>query len=180
MRSTNKHVVALAAAGALMLGATSISSAAPARSDTAAKAAGFAGTTHVRYRSHRPIRAQAARPQAWNPLALPFAAAAGAGTVAGALVGNTTAAVTGYPYYGYGSYPYDGYRSYASAPGYPYNTYGDAYGSYAYAPGAYGGVGLGRDIGHSTYNGIGSTAPASQDNCAVDAGYGRRDYAIGC
>jgi hypothetical protein len=52
----------------------------------------------------------------------------------------------------------------AALTGYPYNPYSDsAYGSYAYAPPAAGSFGL-------------STAPASQDSCAIDAGYGRLDY----
>ena len=81
-----------------------------------------------------------------------------------ATVGGTAAALTGHPYGPYGTY-----GSYAQVPGY------DAYGSYNGAPG-----GFARDIGHSYYNGFGSPAPASQDNCAVDAGYGRKDYSLAC
>ena len=122
---------------------------------------------------------------------MPFAAAEGAiglGTAAvgaglgtaGAVVGGTTAAVTGYPVQrlslrslwqlclcaggAYGSYAYA--PGYANAP------------DYRYAPGSYGSLGFARDIGHGYYNGF--AAPASQDNCAVDAGYGRLDYSVAC
>lgn len=175
-----KHVITLAAAGAMALGATAVS-AAPVRSNAASlKAAHADGMTQVNYKRHRAHARvhqsqnwRVQRSQNWNgPFGAPFAAAAGVGAVTGAIVGGalsttgaivggTTAAVTGYPN-GYGAY-----GSYAYAP--------DPYGSYAYAPGPYG---VSRDIGNGYYNGF--AAPASQDNCAGDGGYGRRDYAIGC
>jgi hypothetical protein len=99
---------------------------------------------------------------------------AGLGT-AGAIVGGTTAAVTGYPYGAYGNYGYaprSVYGGYAYAPGYANAP------DYRYAPGSYGSFGFAPDIGNGYYNGF--AAPASQDNCAVDAGYGRRDYAVAC
>jgi hypothetical protein len=193
--STTKHVLAAAAAGALALGATSLS-AAPIASDTALKSAASDGVTQVKYKKHQ-ARHHAMRARNWNggyarnwnsgrdwsqwgPFGLPFAAAEGAvglgaaavgaglGT-AGAIVGGTTAAVTGYPYSGY---PYGAYGSYAYAPGYANAP------AYGYAPGAYGRFGLAPDIGHGYYNGF--AAPASQENCAVDAGYGRRDYSLAC
>jgi hypothetical protein len=184
---TKKHVLAAAAAGALMVGATSLSAAPLTSSGTALKSATSDGVTQVKYRKHQ-ARHHAMRTRNWNggqnwsqwgPLGLPFAAAEGAvglgaaavgaglGT-AGAIVGGTTAAVTGYPYSGY---PYGHYGSYAYAPG-------GVYERYAYAPRAYGTFGFAPDIGHGYYNGF--TAPASQDNCAVDAGYGRLDYAVAC
>jgi hypothetical protein len=163
-----KHALALAAASAMALGATSLS-AAPVLTNTASvKAASADGMTQVRYKHHR-THVRGGQSQNWGPFGVPFAAAAGAGAIAGgalattgAIVGGTTAAVTGYPY---GPYANSGYGAYAYAP--------DAYGSYAYAPG-----GLARDIGHGYYNGV--AAPASQDSCAVDGGYGRLDYAVGC
>jgi hypothetical protein len=176
---TKKHVLAAAAAGALAFGASSLS-AAPMQSHGAAfNAATSDGVTHVHYKKHK-AQHRVMHQRNWNAanaqdpglLGVPFAAAQGAvglgaaavGTglgIAGDVVGGTAAAVTGYPYYG---------------------SYGYAPGAYAYAPGyAYGGGpawGLSPDIGHSYYNGVG--APASQDNCAVDAGYGRRDYSAAC
>jgi len=159
-----KHVLAVAAGGALMLAASPLM-AAPVLSNAAAvKNADTDGITQVRYK-HRKSQARLQQ-QNWQgagPFGLPFAAAAGAGAVAGgalatggAIVGGT---VTGYPYGPYASYPY-----------------GNGYGAYAYAPNGYGygGYGFSNDIGHGYYNG--SAAPASQDNCAVDAGYGRLDY----
>jgi len=194
---TKTHVLAAVAAGAVMVGATSLSAAPLAANGTALRSAAPDGVTQVKYKKHR-ARHHAMRTGNWNgayagnwngardwsrggPFGLPFAAAEGAAGLgaaavgaglgtAGAIVGGTTAAVTGYPYSGY---PYGTYGSYAYAPGY-------AYGSYAYAPGTYGSFGLAPDIGHSYYNGFGSPAPASQDNCAVDGGYGRRDYSIAC
>jgi hypothetical protein len=195
MSMTKKHVLAVAAAGALAFGATSLS-AAPIASGTAVKSAASDGVTQVKYKKHQ-ARHHAMRAGNWNggyarnsnsgrdwsqlgPLGLPFAAAEGAvglgaaavgaglGT-AGAIVGGTTAAVTGYPYSGY---PYGAYGSYAYAPGYPNAP------AYGYAPGAYGSFGFAPDIGHGYYNGF--AAPASQDNCAVDGGYGRRDYSLAC
>jgi len=180
-----KHVLAAAAAGALIIGAAPLS-AGPLHQDvTAMKAAASNSITNVHYRTYRKSQARVTRGRNWNaagPLALPSAAAGGAvglgaaavGTglgIASGVVGGTAAAVTGYPY-GYASYgnPYGAYGAYGYAP--------DAYGSYAYSPGynsAPGFVG-GRDIGHSYYNGFGSPEPASQDNCAVDAGYGKKDY----
>ena len=165
-----KHVLAIATGGALMLAASPLV-AAPVLSNTAAvKNADTDGITQVRYK-HRKTHARL-QSQNWQnagPFGLPFAAAAGAGAIAGgalattgAIVGGTTAAVTGYPY----------------GP-YAYSPYGNAYGSYAYAPeygayAAYGYNGLSRDIGNGYYNY--GAAPASQENCAVDGGYGRLDY----
>ncbi|MFL4968796.1 MAG: hypothetical protein ACJ8EU_08730 [Xanthobacteraceae bacterium] len=183
---TKKHVLATVAAGALMLGATSLS-AAPITSGASVKPAASDGVTQVKYKKHQ-ARHHAMRARSWNgggewsqwgPLGLPFAAAEGAvglGTAAvgaglgtaGAIVGGTTAAVMGYPYSGY---PYGAYGSYGYAPR-------DVYGSYAYAPGPYRSFGFAPDIGHGYYNGF--AAPASQDNCAVDGGYGRRDYSVAC
>jgi hypothetical protein len=166
---TKKHVLALVAAGALVLGGTSLSTARDGVKKSSMK------------RSHHAAMQQHGWNNGWhahaaNPLSWPFAAAEGAGLAAGAIVGGTAAAVggtasalTGQPYYGHPYYPYGSYGSYAQAPGY------DGYGSYNYAPG-----GFARDIGHSYYNGFGSPAPASQDNCAVDAGYGRKDYSVAC
>jgi hypothetical protein len=198
MSMTKKHVLAAAAAGALALGATSLS-AAPAAAGTALKSAASDGVTQVKYKKHQ-ARHHAMRARNWNsgrdwsqwgPFGLPFAAAEGAiglGTAAvgaglgtaGAVVGGTTAAVTGYPYSGY---PYGHYGSYAYAPGGAYGSYAYAPGyanapDYRYAPGSYGSFGFARDIGHGYYNGF--AAPASQDNCAVDAGYGRLDYSVAC
>jgi len=166
---TTKHALAVATAGTMMLGATSLS-AAPIQSDGAALKAGDSGLTRVQSRTHHTARHRAARVkdqasvqdwgrndsgQNWGPFGLPFAAAEGIGAATGAIIAGGTAAVTGYPY---GPYAY-------------HNPYArDAYGSYAYAPG------WGRDIGHAYYNG--SAAPASQDNCAVDGGYGRKDYSM--
>jgi hypothetical protein len=198
---TKKHVLAAVAAGALALGTTSLS-AAPIASGTSVKAAASDGVTQVRYKKNQ-ARHHAMRTRNWNgayarnwngryarswngghrwsqwgPFGLPFAAAEGAvglgaaavgaglGT-AGAIVGGTTAAVTGYPYAGY---PYGAYGTYRYAP--------SAYGSYAYAPGRYGSFAFAPDRGHGFYNGF--AAPASQDNCAVDGGYGRLDYAVAC
>ncbi|HKA71167.1 MAG TPA: hypothetical protein VKE26_05140 [Xanthobacteraceae bacterium] len=176
-----KHVLAIAAGGAMMLGASPLI-AAPVPSGTAAlKAANADGITEVRYKHRKPHhKSQARLMQNWRhagPTGAPYAAAAGVGAATGAVVGGalaTTGAVvggaTGYPY-GYG-YPYRyGYGAYASNP---YGAYGNAYNSYAYAPGAYGAYGLSRDIGNGFYNY--GAAPASQDNCAVDGGYGRLDY----
>jgi len=167
-----KHVLALAAAGTMMLGATSLP-AAPIQSDgTALKATDSNGVTRT-HQGQRITRHHAARvkdqarvqegnqnywSRNWGPFGLPFAAAEGLATTTGAIVGGTTAAVTGYPYA-----PYAYHRPYAR----------DAYGSYAYAP-----EGLARDIGHAYYNYDGSPAPASQDTCAVDGGYGRKDYSM--
>ena len=166
---TKKHVLALVAAGAMVLGGTSLSTARDSTKKSNMK------------RSHHAMQVQRdGWNQSWqaqaNPLSWPFAAAEGAGLAAGAIVGGTAAAVggtaaalTGQPYYGHPYYPYGTYGSYAYAPGH------DAYGAYAAAP-----SGFARDIGHSYYNGFGSPAPASQDNCAVDAGYGRKDYSLAC
>ena len=177
---TTKHALVAATAGTMMLGVTSLS-AAPIQSDgTALKATDSNGVTRTHYRAQRIPRHHAARvkdearlqnwnqnysraqnwnqnnwTRNWGPFGLPFAAAEGLAATTGAIVGGATAAVTGYPY---GPYAY-------------HNPYArDAYGSYAYAPG------WGRDIGHAYYNG--SAAPASQDNCAVDGGYGRKDYSM--
>jgi len=185
-----KHVL-IATAGALMLGTSAVSATGIRPNDSST-------ATVTRHRTHHAMRHYGVRARGVaradryapgyaaypGPLGLPFAAAQGAvdlGTApvgaglgaAGAVVGGTTSALTGNPYgyygyYGYGNYPYGSYGSYAYAP------------EYGYAPGSYGSVGLGRDIGHSYYNGFGSPAPASQDNCAGDGGYGRKDYAIGC
>jgi hypothetical protein len=174
MMLNKKHALALAAASVIALGATSSLSAAPVLTNTASvKAANDDGVTQVRYKHHRThIRGQQLwtqqQSQNWGPFDAPAAAVAGAGAIAGgalattgAIVGGTTAAVTGYPY---------GYGSYAYAP--------NAYGAYAYAPGPYSPGGFARDIGHQYYNG--AAAPASQDNCAVDGGYGRLDYSAAC
>src|SRR5262249_11701068 len=172
----NKHVLALAAAGAMALGTTSVS-AAPVLSNSASlKAASPDHATQVRYKRHRSyVRVRPS--QDWGPFGAPAAAAAGVGAATGAvvggalattgaIVGGTTAAVTGYPYgpYAYGSYAYapHAYGAYAYAPG--------AYGVNAYAPGAYG-YGLGADRGHQFYNGV--AAPASQGNRAIDGGLRR-------
>jgi hypothetical protein len=65
--------------------------------------------TQVRYRGGQ---------RAWNrgwhhnhagAFGLPFAAAAGAGAVAGSIVGGTVGALTGYPYGAYASDPYGAY-----------------------------------------------------------------------
>lgn len=176
MMLTKKHALALAAAGVVALSTTSLS-AAPVLTNTASvKAANDTGLTQVRYKRHRThVRTQQFS-RNWTPFDAPAAAVAGAGAIAGgalattgAIVGGTTAAVTGYPY---GPYAYSGhgygagaYNSYAYAP--------EGYGAYAYAPG-----GLGADRGHQFYNG--NAAPASQDNCAVDGGYGRLDYSAAC
>jgi len=194
---TKKLVLVAAAAGALAVGAAP-STAAPVHADSTAIKAAPGGVTQVHYQKHRTVRHQVLRErgrnaaaqtwgpnaavQTWGPAGLPFAAAEGAvelgaaavGTglgIAGNVVGGTAAALTG-TRYGYGAY-----GTYDYAPG--------AYGSYAYAPGyaGYGyapASGLGHDIGHSYYNGSGSPAPASQDNCAVDGGYGRKDYSLAC
>jgi hypothetical protein len=202
---TKTHVLAAVAAGALALGAPSLS-AAPMASGTAVKSATSDGVTQVKSKKHQArhhsmrVRSSDSYARSWNgrqdwsqwgPFGLPFAAAEGAiglGTAAvgaglgtaGAIVGGTTAAVTGYPYTGY---PYGAYGRYGYAPG-------DVFGSYAYAPGyanapatryapgSYGSFGFAPDIGHGYYNGF--AAPASQDNCAVDAGYGRLDYSAAC
>lgn len=203
---TKKHVFA-AAAGALMLGTTALS-AAPMQSNGTLEQGASSGATKVHDRTHRTMRHHASRSREgvraadmnqayqgqwdnrtyqgqWGPFGLPFAAAQGAaelGTAAvgaglgtaGAVVGGTVGALTGYPY-GYGAY-----GSYGYVPGDSYASYGYAPGAYGYAPGSSGSVGLGRDIGHSYYNGFGSPAPASQDNCAVDGGYGRKDYSVAC
>jgi hypothetical protein len=192
-----KHVLACMAAGAVALGATSLSATPVSASQTAVKAAAPDGVSQAKYRKHRNVRAQHVRDwrgqhyaRDWrgqqvdafgNPITWPFAAAAGAataagtivggtlagaGTATGAIIGGTAAALTGNPY-GYHPYAYDPYGSYAYAPG-PDGAF-----DYAYAP-----QGLGVDIGHSYYNGFGSRAPASSDNCAVDAGYGRKDYSL--
>jgi hypothetical protein len=203
-----KHVLACMAAGAVALGATSLSATSVSAGQTAIKAATPDGT-QVKYRKHRNVRAQHVRDwrgqhhvRDWraqqvdafgNPITWPFAAAAGAattagtivggtlagaGTATGAIIGGTAAALTGNPY-GYHPYAYDPYGSYAYAPGTysaPYgnaSAYSDGAFDYAYPP-----QGLGVDIGHSYYNGFGSGAPASSDNCAVDAGYGRKDYSL--
>jgi hypothetical protein len=161
---TKKHVLALVAASAMVLGSTSLSTA-----RDGVKKSGMKRSHHVAMQQHGWNSGWQA--QAANPLSWPFAAVEGAGLAAGAIVGGTAAtvggtaaALTGHPYGPYGTY-----GSYAQAPGY------DAYGSYNDAPG-----GFARDIGHSYYNGFGSPAPASQDNCAVDAGYGRKDYSLAC
>jgi hypothetical protein len=75
-----KHVLAIAAAGAMMLGASSLS-AAPVLSGTAVKAANPDGMTQVRYKRSR---AQARVQQDWGPFGAPFAAAAGVGAATGA------------------------------------------------------------------------------------------------
>jgi hypothetical protein len=156
-----KHILAVAAAGAVAFGATSLS-AAPVLTNTAAIKAADADTmTQVRYKRHRTHHRVLRQSQNWGVFGAPFAAAAGAAAVTGAVVGGTTAALTGYPY-AYGPYAYGPYAY-------------DAYGSYAYAPN---GLGWSPDIGHRYYNG--AAAPASQDNCAVDGGYGRLDYAVAC
>jgi hypothetical protein len=174
MMLNKKHALALVAASFVALGATSSLSAAPVLGNTAAvKAANEDGLTQVRYTRHRThIRTQQFS-RNWSPLDVPGAAVAGAGAIAGgalattgAILGGTTAAITGYPY-GYSGYGFGAraYNSYGYAPG--------GYGAYAYAPG-----GLAVDRGHQFYNGY--AAPASQDNCAVDGGYGRLDYSAAC
>src|SRR5919198_5042924 len=164
MMLIKKHVLAFAAAGAVAFGATSVP-AAPVLTNTAAvKTPGADGITQVRLKKHK-LSHRVQQSQDLGPFGLPFAAAAGAGaatgaaiagagTVSGALIGGTTAAVTGYPYW----------------------PYGDAYGSYAYAPAPY--ASFGWSAGHGYYNSF--AAPASQDNCAVDGGYGRLDYGVAC
>ena len=178
---TKKHVLALAA-GALLL-ATTAASAGPVR-DSVRMSANPDGVRQVHYKTsqvkkqrvlrHQALRARVNTVGYRNPLGLPFAAAAGAGTVAGAVIGgaaNTAGAVIGGTTGVLTGYPYDPiYGGYAYA--------GPGHGSYALVPEA--SFGLGVDRGHSFYNGLGAPAPASQDNCAVDGGYGRRDYAIGC
>jgi len=156
-----KHVLAIAAGGAMMLGASPLMAAPVVTGTAAIKAANTDGITEVRHKHHK-THARVHQSRNWQnagPFGAPFAAAAGVGAATGAIVGG----VTGYPYGGYGAYG-----------GYPYGPYGNAYGSYAYAPGPYGAYGLSRDIGNGYYNY--RAAPASQDNCAVDGGYGRLDY----
>jgi hypothetical protein len=177
---TKKHVLALAAAGTMVLGATSLSSA----EDIFYNSGGVSPTTaynevtprkaqRAKYRHSRDLRArQDWRAQSDNPLTWPFAAAAGAVGTAGAIVGGAASVLPGY--YPYSGYSREAYGSYAYAPGAHDGAYG-AQASYPYAPG-----GVSRDIGHSYYNGFGSQAPASSDNCAVDAGYGRKDYSVAC
>ena len=164
-----KHMLTLAAASAMALGASSLSAAPVLSNNVALKDASADGITQVRYK-HRKSHARLRQSQDWQaagPFGAPFAAAAGVGAATGAVVGGALSTagavvggVTGYPY---GPYAYD-----------------NAYGSYAYAPNGYGygGYGLSTDIGHAYYNG--GAAPASQDNCAVDGGYGRRDYSAAC
>jgi len=173
---TKKHVLALTAAGAVIAGATSLPAASPA-SARGVKSTDAAAAMPMRHRTHRVAHRSTIRTQ--NGLAagaqnaetaanLGSEAAIGGGTVSGPVIGGTAAAVTGYPYGTYG-YPY-AYGAYAR---YPYGGLGyGAYGSYASAPG----YGFARDIGHNAYNGIGAPEPASQDNCAIDGGYGRKDY----
>jgi hypothetical protein len=147
---TKKHVLAGVAAGALMIGATSVS-AAPMTSD----AAGIrpASVTHVKYKKHQArhhAMRHATRMHAWNggpvetwnngprwrqsrwsqlgPFGLPFAAAEGAVGLGAAAVGaglGTAGAIVGGTTAAVTGYPY--------ATGYPYG----AYGSYGYAPDAY-------------------------------------------
>jgi hypothetical protein len=173
---SKKHVLAAAAASIMALGATSLS-AAPLMSHSAgARTANSHGMTQVHYKRHRTHLRMQQLSRNWSPFDAPAAAVAGAGAIAGgalattgAIVGGTTAAVSGYPYgpYTYGGYGYapNGYGAYAYAPG-------------AYAPGGYATGAYARDIGNGYYNG--NAAPAAQDSCAGDGGYGRLDYAIGC
>jgi hypothetical protein len=181
MMLNKKHALALAAASVIALGATSSLSAAPVLTNTASvKAANHDGLTQVRYKGHRTHVRMQRQSRNWSPFDVPGAAVAGAGAISGgalattgAIVGGTTAAVTGRPwphaYSGYGYAP-GAYNSYAYAP--------EGYGAYAYAPGPYAPGGFARDLGHQYYNG--AAAPASQDNCAVDGGYGRLDYGAAC
>ena len=193
---TKKHVLALTAAGAVIAGATSLPAASPA-SARGVKSTDAAAAMPMRHRTHRVAHRSTIRTQNglaagaqnadnWNAQSLnqprsagwPAATAAnlgseaaiGGGTVSGPVIGGTAAAVTGYPYGTYG-YPYAN-GAYAR---YPYGGYG-AYRSYAYAPEYAASAGFARDIGHSAYNRIGAPEPASQDNCAIDGGYGRKDY----
>lgn len=159
-----KHILAFAAAGAMALGATSVSAAPVLTGTTAIRAANTDGMTQVRYKRQKTQHRVLQQSQNRDLLGAPVAAAAGTAAVTGAVVGGTAAALTGYPYaydvYAYSRYPYG------------------AYGSYAYAPAPTATFGLAPDIGHRYYNGF--AAPASQDNCAVDGGYGRLDYSVGC
>lgn len=193
-----KTTLACATAVGLGLGATSLSAqpAAYTGSQTGPRTEAGVGVTPTRYKNHRAharvqkhVRAHQqhgylAQPQqSYGLLDAPFAAVEGVGAAtgaalagAGAVIGGTAAAVTGYPYWStnaYGSYGYAprAYGSYAYAPGY-------AYAPSAYAPGPYQSYGWAADRGHQYYNG--AAAPASQDNCAVDGGYGRLDYSIAC
>jgi hypothetical protein len=181
-----KTTLACATAVGLVLGATSLSAqpAAYTESQTGPRTEAGVGVTPMRYQTHRKhahvqkhVRAHQrhgylAQPrQSYGLLDAPFAAVEGVGATtgaalagAGAVIGGTTAAVTGYPYWSTNAY-----GSYGYAP--------NAYGSYAYAPGAYAPgpySGWAADRGHQYYNG--AAAPASQDNCAIDGGYGRLDY----
>jgi hypothetical protein len=190
-----KTTLACATAVGLALGATSLS-AQPldyTGSQTGPRTETGVGSTPMRYKTHRKharvqrhVRAHQrhgylAQPrQSYGLLDAPFAAVEGVGAAtgaalagAGAVIGGTTAAVTGYPYWSANNYggSYGGNYGYAPSP----------YGSYAYAPGAYASgpyYGWAADRGHQYYNG--AAAPASQDNCAVDGGYGRLDYSIAC
>jgi hypothetical protein len=176
-----KTMLACAASAGVAFGATSLSAQPMAYngSQTGLRTEAGAGRTQMRYRTHRKHarvhqrQGFVAQPrQSYGLLDAPFAAIEGVGVAtgaalagAGAVIGGTTATVTGYPYWSTNAY-----GSYAYALG--------AYGSYAYAPGPYQSDGLTVDRGHQFYNG--AAAPASQDNCAVDAGYGRLDYSIAC
>jgi hypothetical protein len=102
---TKKRVLALVAAGAMVLAGTSVST---ARDST--KKSNMNRSHHAmqvqRDGWNRGWRAQT------NPLTWPFAAVEGAGLAAGAIVGGTAAAVggtaaalTGQPYYGHAYYP---------------------------------------------------------------------------
>lgn len=185
-----KTTLVCATAVGLALGATSLS-AQPldySGSQNGPRTEAGVDSTPMRYKAHRKharvqkhVRAHQrhsylTQPQrSYGLLDAPFAAVEGVGVAtgaalagAGAVIGGTTAAVTGYPYWSTNAY-----GSYGYAPG--------AYGSYAYAPGAYPpgpNYGWAADRGHQYYNG--AAAPASQDNCAVDGGYGRLDYSIAC
>jgi hypothetical protein len=164
-----KHVLAVAAASVMAFGATSFSAASAMPQSAGARAAKTHGMTQVHYKRHRThLRSEQSRNWGgpFGAATVPGAVVGGALATTGAIVGGTLA-TTGAIVGGTTGYPYGPY-----AGGYAYAPQG--YGAYAYAPGGY----VSRDIGNGYYNGV--TAPASQDSCAGDGGYGRLDYAIGC
>lgn len=185
---TKKHVLAAAATTVLIVGATPLSAASIHRDGTA-MTAGRSGVANMDNRTYRAASRQrnfrAAQSQNGGPLGAPLTAAQGIGTAAAgtglAIAGGAAATAAGYRYgypaYGGAAYGPPAYGDAYASPGYRRAAYvpSGAYSSYAYSPAV-----LSTDIGHSFYNGFGSPAPASQDNCAVDGGYGRRDYSAAC
>jgi len=129
---TRSTVLAVAAAGALMLGGTSLSHAQVGSKALGMEPADSSEVTQVRYRGRaRTMNRRWHSDGGWHSggpglLGLPFAAAAGAGMAAGSIIGGTTGALFGGPYAAYG---YNGYgrsvEPYVSggvhtSSGYPY------------------------------------------------------------